>query len=417
MGRILPLYFAPESSFRSRAFLGCRILDFWNLRNSGRSRWALRDLGAPHHGFWRAGLALVSVTACTRLYALDRYRPGHDAWGAGAYSTKWDRQDRLVVSPVPIISFSPQPMLIPQGENRIILEGLMTCRIAAISAWAAITMFVCQPSFAEGQFGPTSEILGLALSMSQNQAKDYVNTTYKSSPFAMFPVKISSNGYEQKAVAGFVFELKGDAANGRRDVTSVMFNPNKDSTDIFAISRYVEFFSEATTDPSGKPKVNGTLVLKQVVLDSLIAKYGKPNKVVPEGHYEEYIWGSTAANNRACVLPASNRTSYLNEFFFDNYDVDTLASNANQKFISAINSPSIKLYANCGLVLRVNFGLSDASSFPTRNPPYIQTMSEALIDLSKGTLEFEKFSKDFFAAAAATKNSRLLQDSNTKPKF
>lgn len=290
------------------------------------------------------------------------------------------------------------------------LLALITCILAA--------MFTYGLASADGQFGPESDILGFKLSMSQKQAKDYFTTHYKGSSFTMLPVELIDENYQAKSVAGFAFKDKKT-----NDRIAVMFNPNKGTDDVFAISRHTRFISQITLDQNNNPHVKGTLVLKQVVLDSLIKKYGEPTRVIRDPNntrFEKYVWSIDqydAISNNVCETD-SGKSGYFSEPFTDDSDFKDIVQNVSQNFVNTINgypANSIKLYEKCGVILSVVFWLRDISTTPSSHPPYIETLSEDLIDLTKGAHEFGKFGNDFYNGSHAAKEGKLRQNSTNRP--
>jgi hypothetical protein len=270
---------------------------------------------------------------------------------------------------------------------------------------------------------PNSDILGLNLTMSQDQAKDYVSTSYKGSPIKAIVAQLQAADYSQDVVAGFVFDATLDGTGkGNTDRVAVIFNPSKGASDIFAISRHVQYVSQVTIDDSQRYHADGTLILKQVLLDSLVKKYGPPIKTDP-GFLPgtQYIWasGARAVGRSNCVIGSGNRSSYYFEPFYSDGSADSAADAAGSQFVTSLNnlqSSATGGYGKCGVILRVNLDLLRMDNNQD-SAEYVKAMSEEIIDLSKGDTEMRAFAKAFFSAASKATSVRVGQDAKNAPKL
>jgi len=297
----------------------------------------------------------------------------------------------------------------------------MSKQLLVLVTGVLAAMLVCGSAFADGQFGPESDILGFKLSMSQKQAKDYYIANYKGNSFATIPINLTTEFYKTDTVAGFMFDINKSKNNKNViDRVQITYNPNSGSKDIFAVYRYTKFISSYTAFPHGNsPEVKGTLVLKKVVLDSLIKKYGEPALILPGSVLTDtaYIW----AVDKNTVNKVNRNNTYVcinhNYFYETPYDyvpIKNAANSAASNFINTINLMRNQ-YEQCGMILRVDLHSTNAAQSSSQDYPYMESMSENLIDLTKGTLEITNFANSFSTAANAAKEERLQQDSKNKP--
>lgn len=262
-------------------------------------------------------------------------------------------------------------------------------RYVVICALAAI--MVGEPAYANGQFGPESDILGFKLSMSQNQAKNYAKTNFKGRPFAILPVNIATNDYKKDSVAGFLLEVKSCHSSDPVLIqdgverVQILFNPNNNSSDIFAIFRYINF------------GVNSRITIATLI-DSLVEKYGQPTSVTNSGkQYSWYTWAENLAqyNKNACTPNMGPFYPYFYEQLNANSTVSNSVDITRREFVNYVNGTpnpnKTALRGKCGemLIINIRAGLGADSV-------YAYEMRESLIDFSKGVSELISFRDDFF---------------------
>lgn len=282
-----------------------------------------------------------------------------------------------------------------------------------------VNVIVCRSALADEKLENDTDILGFKLSMTQKQAKDYFTHNYKKKPTAMIQIDLKSpDNFKTKILAGFVADIKNN--KNELDRIAVLFNPNKNSNDIFAISRYTKFMSGYSITKSGNT-VDGTLMLKTVLLDSLIKKYGEP-MIKPDvfTKNEVYIWALNqdsfydSNNNSAC-----NQYNYFYELPPESGDLKYAVSSISNNFVSSINLPLklIKSHGHCGVILAVE--ISTANIWPEAGYDYryVGSMYENLINVTKGTKEIEQFINVFSAGANMAEKEKHEQDSKNKPKL
>lgn len=312
----------------------------------------------------------------------------------------------------------------------------MSCRRLCATPLQAILILAASQAHAAGPISPDSDILGIKLTMSRDQARALISSSYPASKIIDLPVQLGTPEYKKSATAGFMADITSgeDQANNQQqneqakkqfqamqaagfgnsplnmpvsapgdyghDQIYVQVNPNDDSTDIFGVSRYKQF-TKAHAMPAN------------VLVQSYVEKYGPPS-VSQNG--ENFTWMTPGVLEKTqkpvvkCTL-SSDSDSYLYE-----NPRNTSPQTIGQSFVFAVNN--IKAgdtmpyynYSRCGTVLQLNVALSN-------DRQYAQSMSATLIDLAKARAELKQFAADFFAHANAAKQHKLSTDSLNKPKL
>jgi hypothetical protein len=266
----------------------------------------------------------------------------------------------------------------------------------------------------DGHFGPDSDVLGISLSMTQNQALNFMKKNHPNLPLAMLSVNAHTQDYRTEAVAGFVVNMtpngttdwmSGDLASFDTERLKVLFDMNRAATNILSVSRSVRYnFKNTITITS----------LRQ----SLIDKYGKPTSVTQSGMGGEttYVWTRIPAAYNARTCP-SNYHYFSATVGYGESRSGALRANQDE-FLSYISSDQAFIrvpflsHQNCGtmLIVSASTGLGDRSD-------YVDIFSETLIDVSGGIAALEKFRNEFWTKANQLKNERLAKDSAGRPKL
>ena len=269
-----------------------------------------------------------------------------------------------------------------------------------------ISAFItASPAFADGQFGPDSDILGFKLSMTQAEAKDYATKNYPNSQLVMLPVTLNESGYSTNTVAGFMLIDKEKLKTGITEMAEVLFDPNKDSTDIIAISRTTNFANAAQY---------GASVLIQNSVDSVKAKFGQPDLVqrtsTPNDFF--FIWGlkkdmlkKLFFRNPYGGLWIITPGSYFGEDI--SQSSEELAPGAAQRdFVSALNRIGTKNATSIatldpsgqvGIMLQIRiWGTGDT----------VSVITEKLVDVTKGLDAFRAFNASINAGVDAVKKAK-----------
>lgn len=317
-------------------------------------------------------------------------------------------------------------------------------RLTAAAVQAGLTLLVGGAAFAaNGRFGADSDIIGLTLNMSQDDAKQLVQQSYPGAPVIELPVVLTVDRFQKKALAGFVVDLasKADAAANQnktdqqqkefdarktalgdsplsravgsvgdfaQDRLKVLFDPNDGATDIFAVSRYTEY-------ATGKQPVTKTMI------DALTEKYGAPSRSSGDNRtLLTYTWAGpgvlerTKASQTHCYEEAGFDFLYEGVGDAGFYGIPQLVNATGQNFVGAVNlvhgkNPN-RNYSICGTVLQVRLKL-------TQGGDYVGALSARLIDLNKAYAELGTFGDEFFRQATEAKRNQLDKDSAAKPKL
>jgi hypothetical protein len=311
----------------------------------------------------------------------------------------------------------------------------MSCRRLCATPLQAILILAASQAHAAGPISPESDILGIKLTMSRDQAREVISSSYPASQIVDLPVQLATPEYKKSTVAGFEADItskEDQAANQQKneqaqkefqarqaagfgnsplnmsvaspgdyghDRIYVQVDPNDNATDIFGVSRYKEFSKEHPLPISA-------------LLETFAEKYGQP-AVSKYGASFTWMAHGAFANTRNppvhCTLePGSD--SYLYE------DPRITQQSIGQAFVTAVNNinagKTLPYYniSKCGTVLQLSIGLSNDRQYAT-------SMSVVLIDLAKGHAELKQFAADFFAHANAAKQHKLSTDSQNKPRL
>lgn len=297
-------------------------------------------------------------------------------------------------------------------------------------AVAAQTMLVgiVGPTYAAGPIGPDSDILGIKLTMSREQAKKTITNGFPGSQAIELPAQMGTAEYKKSTVGGFFADVTtaADQANNQRTIEQankefeakkaagfgdsplnrtigapgdvghdrvvVLYDPNDGATGIFAVSRRKEF-------------TKANFVPAKVLLDSFIEKYGPPSRT----NGGSFTWTAPGVLQRTQKSPAKCYNEF-GDYFYESGN-DRFFSEQFVNFLNLIASKNPNVdFSQCGTVLQVNFTLSNDKLSALG-------MTETLIDLTRGYAEVKAFSDDFWLHANAAKQEKLMKDSQNKPKL
>jgi len=272
-------------------------------------------------------------------------------------------------------------------------------------------MIATVPAYA-GQFGPESDVVGLKLSMTQAQAKEFVTKSYPAAPLVMLPATIVSADFKLDTVTGFVFDMNSSQTNDPVlaqqgvDRAKILFNPAKGSSDIIAIVRTVNFGS------------NGAMTMA-ALRASLVEKYGRPVNSKEWGMTKsdvDYVWasGPNPYNAKACDPDTHVYRPYFYEDVWANRALGESISETSRGLANyiSIRSPKAAARATCGTVLVISIRASGGV-----RAEYAYEMRETLIDLTRGTAELNAFRDDFLNKVNQLKSDKFSKDSQNKPKL
>jgi hypothetical protein len=314
------------------------------------------------------------------------------------------------------------------------MEKFMSYRLMVAVSMPVMLSLIGGSSYAADPIGPAADILGVKLTMTRDQAKAFVSGSFPGTSIVELPVQIGTAEYKQSTVVGFMDDItskedqatnerskeevrkqlearmpaygnsalnlpvNSPSANGYgREKLFVLANPNDGATDIFGVSRYKQF-TKANMPPI------------QALLSALTEKYGEPVSKYNTGNLG-YTWMAAGFYERTqkrvrCTGPGN--------FLYEGAE-NVSPQSITQGFVTSINdinfgdtNPYLN-FAKCGTVLSVDL--------VTRDGLYVSSMSEDLIDLTKGRAELKQFAADFFRRASAAKQEKLLQHSQNKPRL
>jgi hypothetical protein len=257
-----------------------------------------------------------------------------------------------------------------------------------------MVILTCGPSLAAGPVNNDSDILGIKLSMTRDQAKKVIAAAFPGPSVEELPVELGTDTFKKSAAAGFIAQASG--GDFGREIVSVLFNPNDNATDIFAVSRFKEF-----------PK--SSVPVASVLVASLIEKYGQPARVKDNGFQQLLAWAAPGVFERTDRSPGKcDRTSgdFYYEFADRNYVGGAFVSMMN---LIASKNPGMD-YSKCGTILQIEYRLASDKA-------HVEWMKERLIDLTKSTSEMAQFSNDFWSKADAAKQAKISKDTQNKPKL
>jgi hypothetical protein len=315
-------------------------------------------------------------------------------------------------------------------------------RLCATSVQALLV--ICGSAHAAGPISPNSDVLGIRLAMSRDEARKVIEQTHPGAPIFEIPVGLAVGGFEKKATAGFVADLatKADnAANLRKaeqeqanlnarkaagfgdsplnrtvgsvgdfaqDRVMVLFDPNDNATDIFGVSRYTEY--AAGSQPTTKTFV-----------EALVEKYGTPSRSGGDRHILlTYTWAAPGVLERTQRAVThcyeENGFDFLYEGVGDTgyYGMRQLLATIGGAFVGSVNlihsKNPLRNYSICGTILQVRLKLA-------KDGDYVGAMSARLLDLSKAYTELGEFADSVWNHAAALRQEQLNSGSAVKPRL
>ena len=256
------------------------------------------------------------------------------------------------------------------------------------------------------QLSADTSILDFKLAMTKDLVEKSAEQQFPESHLTKLPVIITLGTYKKEATAGIVF----DALPNGTDRTKILYNPNQNSSDIFAISRDLNYGGSGT-------------ILVKTLHDSLLEKYGKPLKISESGGYMVLIWASNPATyNASCAPEAAPYRPYFYEDVYaanalDARPIDSQRDETSRGFVNFLNrldrhDPKLIARAKCGIILTITVRARVGAS-----SEYAYEMRETLVDLTKGAAALEIFHSDLTAGADREKKTKILQDSESKPKL
>lgn len=289
---------------------------------------------------------------------------------------------------------------------------------------------------AAGPISPDSDVLGIKLTMTRDQAQAAVTSAFPGAKIVDLPVTVQTPEYKQSTSAGFFADVtsKDDQANNQqqnakanqefeakraagmgnsflnrtvaqpgdfgREIVFVQTNPNEGQSDIFGVSHYREYPRSAA-------------VVTNVLLKAFIDKYGAPTI----SNKTNLAWLQPGILREANRIP---RVQCDLQFFGDHIFYEDPAQVSPQyigaSFVASLNSlpfadqsPTLNK-ARCGTVLELVLGLSNDGQ-------YVYKMSTVFMDVPKARAELKQFQAAFQQHIQAVKQQQLDKASQNKPRL
>lgn len=311
-------------------------------------------------------------------------------------------------------------------------------RMLALSVPTALAM-IAGASYAAGQIPSESDILGIKLTMTRDQAKKIILDSFPSARIVELPVQIGTPDYKKSLIAGFAADIttaQDQASNQRQaqqansefqarkaagfgnsplnqtiarpgdyghDRAVVLYDPADGANGIFAISRVKQFAKSEFIPP-------------KALLDTFIQKYGEPSRV----NGNSITWTAPGILQRTQKSFAKCYLDY-SEYLYEQVDQDIfndrvsflIRNNLNAQFVNVLNNIITNRFSDrsqCGTVMQLFLTTSNDRAYATG-------INETLIDLTRGYAELRAFADDFRAHADAAKQDQMLKASRNKPKL
>lgn len=314
-------------------------------------------------------------------------------------------------------------------------------RMLALSVPTALAV-IAGASYAAGPIPSESDILGIKLTMTRDQAKKTILDGFPGAHLVELPVEIGTPDYKKSFIAGFAADITTaqDQANNQRqnqqaksefeakkaagfgssplnqtvarpgdyghDRVIVLYDPADSANGIFAVSRDKEFARSEFIPP-------------KALLDTFIQKYGEPSRAKGSS----ITWTAPGVLQRTqrfvakCYLESYEYHNYLYERIDDNFFSDRFSflarNNFDAQFVNVLNNiitSRLSDRSQCGTVMQLFLTMSNDGAYATG-------MTETLIDLTRGYAELRAFAADFRAHADAAEQEKLLRASQNKPKL
>jgi len=309
----------------------------------------------------------------------------------------------------------------------------MSCRRLYATSLQAILILAASHAYAGGPISPDSDIVGIKLSMTRDQAKQLIQQQFGTTDFPAKTMKFGMPEYNRDIVLGFTGEItsatdkqanqtrmdaqrKAAVAMGCnsplcmpvadgliKDTISVYVDPTAGSSGILALVRKTEYPQNSD-------------MLESVFLQSLADKFGKP---FFNDNYHGYYW--------ADGIPYSDRINYLNnaDFVECSRFADNVADLPAQftSIMNAFASNSMNGYGKlrtklpkCSMYLKVSLssGPKPGGDYNTR---YVRGFTMALVNVRSAYGALSAYANDFWSAATKTQQDKSSTQSQNKPKL
>lgn len=257
-------------------------------------------------------------------------------------------------------------------------------------------------AFAEVKFVADSDLLGLSLLMTKSESKNFIKSKYPHKPLIELPVTLASdidskrNKYNEKSIVGFIVDIKkSNQSDDGFEQLEVMSNPDKNSNDIFAVTRKLHY------------GINKSQLTIKVLMDSLKEKYGDPTDYQDFGGYIKTIWAvdNNKYNRNRCNV------NNINGIFYEWPEQYSYENSTEHRFLTYINNTQPRSYSGCGMMLIVTINKVFIAH------EYVQDITESLVDLTKGVSELSVYRNNFFKKVNELRNKNISTDMKNKPEL
>lgn len=264
-----------------------------------------------------------------------------------------------------------------------------------------------------GSFNSQSDIFGLNLSMTREEARAALIAKYGEKQLVPLPSKVILPNISQEANLGFAVVAKSaespESMDGfgpvGKDVVHVYFDPNPAANGIYQVTRTTGYGSRSHT----------TL---QSLNDSLREKYGQPTVAQSQGDRVDYIFAldPAAFDKRTCIIADyGGFNGYLMSHPDGELTRPVVVQAASNHFVDIINAltsrPSAAAFhqhENCGTVLEV---------YATLQGPYVTVLQESLVDISRGSAAIMQFTRNLYSQSNDVAHRQLQKDTGNKPEL
>jgi hypothetical protein len=316
----------------------------------------------------------------------------------------------------------------------------MTSRnvIAAVSisvSFFALDLSAVRPAAAEGTFDQSSDIIGLTLHTPKDEIKKHIEDSFVTSGVHDVFAEIHTDLYAVKDNIGYVaeitskeeaeanrlkleelkkeYEAKKDAGLGdspivlgdgdvSREQIRISFVPGQNADGVTAIGRRREY------PQNDRP-------VKQVMLNSLKAKYGPPTVTDANGVMYWLTNNAVVKNRRLFGLCSLKMDSYSARIGpgdnFVKYSENSDQASAN--FLNLVNNVNndplhTEEVGACGTILAITIT-------PTFDQQYVSELQETLVDFSAAYAGMKIYAKGFWDKANGANQEKLSKDAQKKP--
>jgi hypothetical protein len=304
--------------------------------------------------------------------------------------------------------------------------------LVAVSAIQAISILAGGPSVAGGAVSSESDILGIKLSMSRDQAKQFIQQQFGTSDFPPIAVELGTPEYNLNVGVGFSADvtpkkdkeanqtqldnttklneqLRANGCNSAmclstapqllKDALDIYFDPNDGGTAMLAMTRHAIY-------PEGSD------ILYSAFVQALTDKFGSPPQFMGDSY--NHYWAD---------VPVSKNHSELFECMKFAENFGNRVGAFEDKFPLVMNGFGNRQLKQpkCGTYARVYIEAypkpAQAGTPSDYNTKYVRKFDMLLVNVRAGYGGLNSYAANFWAAANKAKQDKLIQQSQNKPKL